>query len=85
MPSLKVVGVDQPVAVGAAQTRLLALRLQVTLDGKGKAAAGGTGEHPQHDEHGMFDPGTHKIEFIIQAVNDDQVTRHEKSSFIIPH
>jgi len=84
MPSLKVVGVDQPVAVRAAQTRLLALRLQVTLDGEAKDAAGGTGEHTQHDEHGVFEPGTHKIEFIIQAVNDDQVIRHEKSSFIIP-
>lgn len=85
MPGLKVVGVDQPVAVAAAQTRLLALRLQVMRDGEGKDSAGGTGEHPQHAEHGLLDPGMHKIEFIIEAVDDHQVIRHEQSSFIVPH
>jgi cytochrome c oxidase accessory protein FixG len=84
MPGLKVVGVDQPVAVAAAQTRLLALRLQVTLEGEGKDSTGATDEHPQHDERGLLDPGTHKIEFIIQAVDDNQVIRHEQSSFIVP-
>ena len=29
-------------------------------------------------------PGTHKVEFIIQAVDDEKVVRHEQSSFIIP-
>jgi cytochrome c oxidase accessory protein FixG len=85
MPGLKVVGVDQPVAVAAAQTRLLALRLQVMRDGEGTDSAGGTGEHAQHDEHGLLDPGMHKIEFIIEAVDDHQVIRHEQSSFIVPH
>lgn len=64
VPQLKVVGVDQPVAIGALQTRLLPLRLQAPAE----AAA----------------PGAHVIEFIVQALDDDKVVRHEKSSFIFP-
>jgi cytochrome c oxidase accessory protein FixG len=66
LPGLKVVGIEQPVAMGAAETRLVALRLRAAL------------ESPE------LQPGTHKIEFIIQAVGDEKVARHEKSSFIIP-
>jgi cytochrome c oxidase accessory protein FixG len=66
LPGLKVIGIEQPVAMGAAETRLVALRLRAAL------------ESPE------LEPGTHKIEFIIQAVGDEKVARHEKSSFIIP-
>jgi hypothetical protein len=31
-----------------------------------------------------LNPGPHKIEFIVQAVDDEKVVRHEKSSFIVP-
>lgn len=81
LPGLKVLGVDQPVAVGAAQTRLLALRLQLALEGNG--AAGAAAGQPAQEPTAQA-PGTHKIEFIIQAVNDPKVNRHEQSSFIIP-
>jgi cytochrome c oxidase accessory protein FixG len=81
LPGLKVAGVEQPVAVGPAQTRLLALRLQLTLEGEGQSEAGGA---PAQPDRGLAAPGTHKIEFVIQAVNDAQVNRHEQSSFIIP-
>jgi cytochrome c oxidase accessory protein FixG len=84
MPSLKVVGVEQPVAVGGGQTRLFALRLQVALDGEVADAASTKREHPENPARGTVEPGTHKIEFHIQAVNDDKVVRHEQSSFIIP-
>ena len=68
LPRLSVVGVEQPVAVGAAETRLLPLRVQAPVEEEGLGTR----------------PGPHKIEFIVQAVNDDKVVRHEQSSFIIP-
>lgn len=64
VPGLQVAGVEQPVAIGAAQTRLLPLRLQAPAEGMA--------------------PGPYKIEFIVQAVDDEKVVRHEKSSFIFP-
>ena len=81
LPGLKVVGVEQPLAVGPAQTRLLALRLQLALADEGEGGAAGNAA-PRAPE--TIGPGAHKIEFIIQAVNDPQVNRHEQSSFIIP-
>ena len=63
LPGLKVVGAEQPIELGAAETRLLPLRLQAPAEGE---------------------PGTHKIEFLVRAVDDDNVARHEPSSFIIP-
>jgi len=63
LPGLKVVGVEQPLEVGPAATRLLPLRLQAPVEGE---------------------PGTHRIEFLVQAIDDDKVARHEPSSFIIP-
>ena len=64
VPGIQVVGIDQPVAIGAAQTRLLPLRLQAPADSS--------------------TPGTFKIEFTIQALDDQSVARHEKSSFVFP-
>ena len=63
LAGLRVVGLEQPLALGAAATRLLPLRLQAPVEGA---------------------PGTHKIEFVSQAGDDDKVIRHEPSSFIIP-
>ena len=64
VPGLRVVGVDQPVAIGGAETRLLPLRLQAPADGA--------------------TPGAYKIEFSVQAIDDEKVVRHEKSSFVFP-
>ncbi len=64
VPGIQVVGVEQPVAIGAAQTRLLPLRLQAPAE-DGKA-------------------GTYKIEFTVQALDDEKVARHEKSTFVFP-
>jgi cytochrome c oxidase accessory protein FixG len=84
LPGLKVVGVEQPIALGAGATKLVALRLQAVLDGNAENDARTKREHNERDQQGELSPGTHKIEFIIQAVDDDKVVRHEKSSFIIP-
>ncbi len=70
LPGLAVVGVEQPVEVDAAGTRLLPLRLQLPAGQAGSDAA-----------HG---PGAHRITLVIEAVDEPGVIRHEQSSFIIP-
>jgi cytochrome c oxidase accessory protein FixG len=80
LPGLRVVGVDQPVEVNAASTRLFALRLQAPLE--------------PGDSRAPPAPGPHKIEIEVQSVaaigdgkrreHDDHVERHEKSTFIVP-
>jgi cytochrome c oxidase accessory protein FixG len=84
LPGLRVVGVEQPIALGAGATKLVALRLQAVLDGNSESDARSKREHDEHNQQDELNPGTHKIEFIVQAVDDDKVVRHEKSSFIIP-
>jgi cytochrome c oxidase accessory protein FixG len=66
VPGLTVQGVDQPVALGPAQSRLLPVRLQAPVDDEERKAQ------------------TRNIEFIVEAVDDPAVVRHEKSTFIIP-
>ena len=90
MPGLRVVGVEQPVALGGAQTRLLPVRLLAPVEAQARGEH--DEEHDRHEgrgggqerEHEEMKPGPHKIEFIVQAVDDDKVVRHEKSSFIVP-
>jgi cytochrome c oxidase accessory protein FixG len=90
LPGLAVVGVDQPVKLGAAETRLLPVRVQASMDGNTQSKAHEErGERREalesgETEHEAVTPGAHKIEFIIQAVDDDKVVLHEKSSFIVP-
>ena len=84
LPGLKVVGVEQPIALRAAEARPVALRLQVALGGAAIPENAGKRERDTREPHGEMTPGTHKIEFIVQAVDDDGVVRHEKSTFIIP-
>jgi cytochrome c oxidase accessory protein FixG len=68
-PGLEVVGVDQPVDLGPAQSRVLPLRLRAPAPDNAATIA-------------KAEP--HPIEFIVQAVGDDKVVRHEKSTFIVP-
>ncbi|HEX7271330.1 MAG TPA: cytochrome c oxidase accessory protein CcoG [Casimicrobiaceae bacterium] len=86
LPDLRVIGLKQPVAVGAAETRLLPLRVQasVEVETHGEHEGDDKREHGRGEEAEEMKPGPHKIEFIVQAVNDDKVVRHEQSSFIIP-
>ena len=51
-------------AVGAAATRLVPLRVQVPAE-SGK-------------------PGSNPIEFLVQAIDDPQLARREKSTFLLP-
>jgi cytochrome c oxidase accessory protein FixG len=81
LPGLKVVGIEQPIALDAAETRPIAVRVQADLEGQTERGANDKQEHDQRD---ALSPGMHKIEFIVQAIDDDKVVRHEQSSFIIP-
>jgi cytochrome c oxidase accessory protein FixG len=94
LPGLVVAGVEQPVAVGAAGTRMIALRLQAPLEAReaeettdGHGA--GRDEPERHGERheaqrSALEPGPHKIEFVVRAVEDREIVRHEPSSFIVP-
>jgi cytochrome c oxidase accessory protein FixG len=93
LPGIRVVGVEQPVSVGAASTRLLALRLQAPMEGTDEHEdedqhEGRGGEHrneTRHDQHPKeLEPGPHKVEFIVRAVQNEEIVRHEQSSFIVP-
>ena len=81
IPGLKVVGVEQPIALRGAEGRPIALRLQASTGKSTPDQTDGKGERDRDDE---LTPGTHKIEFIVQAVDEEGVVRHEKSSFIVP-
>jgi len=95
LPGIAVVGVEQPIAIGPASTRLIALRVQVPVDDADRDENHERGRDERHEEgrgdgrheerrHGALEPGPHKIEFTISAVEDQEVVRHEKSSFIVP-
>jgi polyferredoxin len=79
LPELRVVGLDQPIELEAASSRLFALRLQAPLEpGEGKPPLA---------------PGSHKIEIEVESVaasakgkehEHDHVERHEQSTFNVP-
>ncbi len=68
VPGIAVVGVEQPIALEPASSRLIALRLQAPVDAGGQAQK--TGPQP--------------IEFVVRAVDNEEVVRYERSSFIFP-
>ena len=70
LPGLAVVGIEQPVAVDPAATKLVTLRLQLPM--------------PAEAGRDALLPGSHAIEFVVEAEGDNKVIRHEKSSFVIP-
>jgi cytochrome c oxidase accessory protein FixG len=80
-PGLSVQGVEQPVELGAAQSRMFAVRLQAPLKDDDEHDRD---EKKSHDRDEERHAKTHNIEFTIQAVDDEKVVRHEKSTFIIP-
>jgi cytochrome c oxidase accessory protein FixG len=80
-PGLSVQGVEQPVELGAAQSRMFAVRLQAPVEDDEH-------EHDEkkksHDRDEERHAKKHDIEFTVQAVDDEKVVRHEKSTFIVP-
>jgi len=64
LPGLTVVGIEQPLAVESAATRLAPFRVQAPAD----AAT----------------PGSHKIEVVVRASDDERIARREQSTFILP-
>ena len=80
LPGLKVAGVTQPVEVGAAATRLLPFRLQVAADAEEGDDKGG---RKQRDD-ARPKSGSHKIEIVVQAIDDPAIVRREHASFLFP-
>jgi cytochrome c oxidase accessory protein FixG len=70
LPGISVIGIAQPIVLEPSSARLIPLRVQVPTDST--------------SETGAPKPGTYKIEFVIQSLDNEQVSRHEQSSFIIP-
>ena len=68
-PGLEVTGVEQPIDLGPAQSRLLPVRLRAPAPDNVASLA-------------KAEP--HPIEFVVRAIDDDKVVRHEKSTFIVP-
>ncbi len=75
IPGLKVVGVDQPLTLDPAATRLVPLRLQAPPE---TAPESGEKRHAAHAK-------TKPIEIVVQAVDEARVVRREKSSFVYPN
>ncbi|HEX8010591.1 MAG TPA: cytochrome c oxidase accessory protein CcoG [Casimicrobiaceae bacterium] len=89
LPGIAVVGVEQPIEVGPVGARLVALRLQAPTEipeqvRESERRTEDLREERQEENHAQAKPGPHKIEFTIRAVDDEEVVRHEKSSFIFP-
>lgn len=76
LPGIAIVGVAQPVAVGAASTRLVPIGVQVPAE-VGEAADREAGREPGRQS-------SHRIEIVIEAVDDAKLARHEKSTFLFP-
>jgi polyferredoxin len=69
LAGLTVVGLEQPMEIGAESTKLFALRLQAPLDPPGAVAPAA---------------GAHRIELTVKAIDDNTAARHEQTTFIIP-
>ncbi len=75
LPGLKVVGVEQPVALEGAATRLVPLRVQAPAEDH-------EGEDGQRRERAGSE--SRRIEFVVRATDDPKLARHEKSTFLFP-
>ena len=85
LPGLKVAGVPERVEVGAAATLLLPFRLQVAADADdGDDDKPDAGRERKHHEDRRPKSGSHKIEIVVQALDDPAIVRHEHSSFLFP-
>jgi polyferredoxin len=75
---LAVTGVEQPVKVGAASTRLVPLILRAPAEAIGNVDEGRAREAR---EKGHL---SRRIEIVIQAVDDARIARSEQSKFFFP-
>jgi cytochrome c oxidase accessory protein FixG len=82
LPGLQVADVTQPVEVGAAATRLLPFRLQVAADAE-EINDDNKADRRQRDDM-RPKSGSHKIEIVVQALDDPAIVRREHASFLFP-
>ena len=81
LPGLKVVGVELPVEIGAATTRLVPLRLQAPAD---PGEADGDDRHDRGHDEGRPGREAQRVEFVVRAVDEPTLVRREKSTFVLP-
>jgi cytochrome c oxidase accessory protein FixG len=81
LKGIAVAGVAQPLAVGAASTRLVPLQIQVPSE-----AAEDDDEHKgdRRDGRDREKRQSRKIEIVVEDVRDPKVARREHSTFIFP-
>jgi cytochrome c oxidase accessory protein FixG len=72
---IAVVGVDQPIDVAAASTRLVPIGVQAPAETETEGADGRQ-DGAQH--------GSRKIEIVVESVDGPTLARHEKSTFLYP-
>jgi len=82
LPGIMVVGVEQPVAVGAASTRLLPIGVQVPVEADEDDDDKDDDDDEDRDDRKKH--GSRKIEIVVEAVDDPKLVRHEKSTFLFP-
>ena len=80
---LAVTGIEQPVRVGAASTRLVPLILQAPAAGNDDDEHGAR-EHGRKHESRDGKHESRKIDIVVQAEDDPSVVRHEQSKFFFP-
>jgi hypothetical protein len=80
LKGLKVIGVDQPLRLGAESSQMVPLSLQAPIDDdddEGKQKKGG------RDDDGK-NKRSHKVEIVVEAIGDPKVARREATSFLFP-
>ncbi len=82
LPGLKVVGVEQPVDVDGAATRLVPLRVQLPSEGNEDGDEDHGERRGDRREHARSE--SRRIEFVVQATDDPRLARREKSTFLFP-
>jgi hypothetical protein len=79
LKGLKVIGVDQPLRLGAESSQMVPLSLQAPIDDddEGKSRKG------DRDDDGKS-KRSHKVEIVVEAIGDPKVARRETTSFLFP-
>ena len=79
LKGLKVIGVDQPLRLGAESSQMVPLSLQAPIDDEDE----GKSKKGDRDDDGK-NKRSHKVEIVVEAIGDPKVARREATSFLFP-
>jgi cytochrome c oxidase accessory protein FixG len=79
LKGLKVIGVEQPLKLGAESSQMVPLSLQAPSEDDDEG-------HEKKDDRDRDKPrrGSHKVEIVVEAIGDPKVARREATSFLFP-